>query len=144
MINSYLPGKALLWFMGLYHGAVGVLLIVSGELSIEFASLALGYTVEGSPALGIAGELLGCYMVTFGLMLLLAVTNPLKYRAVLTVAMALIAVRLIQRVVFADKVIEVFEVPEARYWGSCLFVALLGVGVFLFWRQLGRPSPATA
>ena len=37
-------------------GAAGILLISSGELTIKFAGAALGWTIEGSPALGAAEE----------------------------------------------------------------------------------------
>ena len=137
MNESYLAGRGLLAFMVLYHGLAGVLLIVSGDLSIQFAAAVMGWTIEGSPALGIAGEILGCYLIGFALMLVLAMRDPVRHRGVLLVAVGFIALRVIQRVVFADKVMTVFSVPETRYWISCAFVALLGVGLFLFWRQLG-------
>ncbi len=141
MRNSLLAGKALLWFMAAYHFLVGALLIVSGEASIRFASVALGYTIEPDPALGVAGEVLGCYMIAFGLMLALVARDPHRYRSMLLVAAAFVAVRIVQRIVFADKVIEVFAVPEARYWGSCVFVALLGFGLLVFWRSLASARP---
>ncbi len=144
MRNSLLAGKALLWFMAIYHVLVGVLLIVSGELSIRFASLVLAYAIEPSPALGVAGEVLGCYMIAFGLMLAVVARNPERHRDLLLVAAAFVAVRVVQRVVFADKVIEVFAVPEARYWGSCVFVTLLGLGLLVFWRSLPSARPAVA
>lgn len=138
MRNNYLPGKALLWFMLVYHGLAGILLIVSGELSIKFASVALGWTIDGSPALGIAGEILGCFLIAFACMLFVISTDPVKYRALLSVAIVLIVLRVGQRVYFSAKVIEVFQVPEFRYWTSTVVVLLFGVLLLLFRRQVGQ------
>lgn len=140
MKGSYLPGKALLWFMILYNATAGILLIASGELAIRFASLILGWTVEGSPALGIAGEILGCQLLAFALMLFVITLDPMRYRVFLNVAIAFVLLRLAQRVYFSDKIIETFHVPEARYWGSCVFVALLAAALFAFRSQLGRAA----
>lgn len=138
MKNDYLPGKALLWFMLLYHATIGVLLILSGELTIKFASVALGWTIEGSAELGVAGEILGCFLIAFACMLFVISTDPVKYRALLTVAIVLIVLRVGQRFYFSSKVMEVFQVPETRYWMSTGFVLLLGVLLFLFRQQVGR------
>ncbi len=138
MKNDYLPGKALLWFMLLYHASIGVLLILSGELTIKFASVALGWTIEGSAELGIAGEILGCFLIAFACMLFVISTDPVKYRALLTVAIVFIVLRVGQRFYFSSKVMEVFQVPETRYWISTGFVLLLGVLLFLFRQQVGR------
>ena len=117
MNKKLLPGKALLWFIVAYHVAVGVLLIT-------------------------AGELLGCCLIAFACMLFVIVLDSLKYQALLSIAIVLIVLRVIQRIYFADKVMEVFKVPELRYWTSCAFAALLGIGVFLFHRRLTRRAPS--
>ena len=142
MSKSYAAGKSLLWFMIAYHALVGIVLLTSGELAIRLANTGFGWMVEGSPPLGILGEILGCFLITFAAMLFVITLDPVKYSVLLNVALVLIVLRVIQRIVFADKVIEVFKVPEARYWASCAFVALLGVGLFLFRRQLARDARA--
>lgn len=124
--------------MLLYHASAGLLLIFSGELTIKFASVALGWTIEGSPALGIAGEILGCFLIAFACVLFVISTDPVKYRALLSVAVVLIALRVGQRIYFSAKVMEVFQVPETRYWISTGFVLLLGVLLLLFRRQVGQ------
>lgn len=144
MSNNYLPGKVLLWIMIAHHGIAGVLLIASGDLSLKFVSLAFGWTIEGTPTLGIAGEVLGCYLVAFALMLVVVTRDPEKHRALITVALALIVMRLAQRVYFSEKVMEVFQVPQARYWGSCGFVLLLAILLGLFRMQVGRATDAAS
>ena len=142
MNGSFGAGKALTWFIAVYHILLGGVLIVSGDLSIRIASLAHGWTIEGSPELGIAGEIVGCYVIAFGLMLAVAAIDPVKYRAFISVGIALIALRLLQRVVFADKVMATFDVAAGRYWGTFVWVLLLGVLLAVFRRQLGRAQAA--
>ena len=88
--------------------------------------------------------MMGCYLIAFALMMALVSRDPVKHRSLLLVAMALIALRLGQRLYFADKVMDVFRVPESRYWMSCGFVLLLLLALAAFWRQLGRDASATA
>lgn len=137
MGDRYLPWRVLLWVMCLYHVAVGLLLLFSGELSIRAAKLLQGWTIQGSPELGIVGEILGCYLIAFGLMLALAARDPVGYRDVLWVVVALCVVRLFQRLYFADKIAEVFQAEAAKGWVffatvlvlcSCLVFLRLKIG----------------
>ena len=138
------PVRTLLWVIALYHILLGVLLIYSGELSIRVADLMYGWQITGSPELGILGEILGCYAIAFGLMMAVAAGDPARYRSLLTVGIVLIALRLVQRLIFAGKVMEVFQVSAGRYWGAFLFV--LALGAALTWARLlvGRERGAAA
>ena len=128
------PVRVLLWVIAGYHIVLGVLLIYSGELSIRAADALYGWTIAGSPELGILGEILGCYAIAFGLMMATAAGDPVRHRSLLTVGVVLFALRLLQRVVFAGKVMEVFEVSSGRYWGAFLFV--LALAAALTWARL--------
>lgn len=135
------PAKALLWVIALYHIVLGLLLIYSGELSIRAADAMYGWQITGSPELGILGEILGCYAIAFGLMMAVAAGDPVRYRSLLTVGIVLIALRLLQRLIFAGKVMEVFQVSSGRYWSAFVFVLLLGA--LLTWvRLLARRETA--
>ena len=139
-MEKHQAGKILLWIISVYHILTGVMIIVSGELSIQFAKASYGWTVEGSPELGILGELLGCYAIAFGLMLAVAVRDPVAYRSLITVGVVLIALRLVQRAVFAGKMMEVFQVSAGRHWAGFVFILVLG-GLLAWYRvQLGREA----
>lgn len=125
------PAQILLWVIAIYHIALGVLLIVSGDLSIRAADAFYGWQIDGSPELGILGEILGCYAIVFGLMMVTAARDPVRYRSLLSIGIVLIVLRLIQRAYFAAKVMEVFQVSPGRYWGAFLFV--LAIGAALTW-----------
>ena len=129
--------RIFLWVVALYHIVLGALLIYSGELSIRVADLLYGWQITGSPELGIVGEILGCYAIAFGLMMAVAAGDPVRYKSLLTVGIVLIALRLLQRLLFAGKVMEVFQVPSGRYWGAFVFVLLMGA--LMTWvRMLAR------
>jgi hypothetical protein len=146
MDKSYPLGKLLLWTIAIYHAVLGILLFVSGELSIQAAKALMGWTIVGSPTLGIVGEILGCYFIAFGLMMAIAAMNPVSYRAFITAGIVLIVLRLFQRLVFSGKVMEVFEVSTGRYWGAFVFVLLIGAALTLLrvqiQRDLGAAKPA--
>ena len=138
MDKSHLAGRLLTGFIGVYHLCTGLMTMFSGELTIRMAKSLAGWTIEGSPAMGIVGEVLGCYLIAFGLMMLAAAVNPIKSKSFITVGLVLIALRLIQRLVFSAKVIEVFQVDAARHWGAFVVVAAMGLGLLIFRIRLAR------
>ena len=138
MKNSRLPVKVLLWVIASYHIATGILIIASGDLSLEFARTFYGWTIDGSPELGILAELLGCYAIAFGLMLATAAKDPVRYRSFLTVGVVLIALRVFQRLYFAGKIIETFQVDPGRHGLATAFIFLLGAALAAFRFQIDR------
>ncbi len=140
MGGSLTWGRVLSAVVGVYHVVVGILLIASGDLSLRAAKAVAGWSIEGSPAMGIVGEILGCYLVAFGVMMLLAARDPIGGKHLLTVGLLLIALRVGQRLVFSEKVREVFQVPAAQHWGALLLVAAIGVALLVFRLQVERAS----
>jgi hypothetical protein len=116
-------------FVGIYHIMLGILLIFSGEMAINAAKSFAGMTIIASPQFGVIGEILACYFIAFGLMMGLAAWNPIKNRSLITVGLVLFVLRLLQRLIFAEKAIEVFQMSSTRYWG--FFVILLVISLIL-------------
>lgn len=135
--------RIVLWFVATYHLLLGLLLLFSGELSIKALKTLAGAHIEGSPQLGIAGEILACYILAFGLMMATAAWNPVKNRAMISIGLLLIALRLFQRVYFADKVMRVFQVPAANYWSATALAALLGLLLAAFRLRIYRQMQAS-
>lgn len=127
-----------------YHLATGAVLIWSGDLSIRLARTLYGWTIEGSPELGILGELLGCYAIAFGLMMAVAARDPVAYRSSITIGVALIVLRLFQRAYFSAKIIEVFQVAPARHWTAFVLLLLLAAGLVLLRWHVSRAPGQTA
>lgn len=135
MKKTYTGWRALLWFIATYHLILGLLLLFSGELSIRALKVFAGATIEGSPQLGIVGEILACYLLAFGLMMGIAAWNPVKNRAIITAGLVLIALRLFQRLFFAAKVMQVFQVTATHYWSATAIATILGLLLGMFrWR----------
>lgn len=129
MNQSYRVGRFVLALTGAYHLLVGLPLLVSGELSIRAARAFWGMTIAGSPELGVAGEILSCYMLAFGIMMLAAAKDPVKNRACVSIGAALCGLRVLQRLVFAGKTMAVFSITPARYWAHT--GAVLAIGLVL-------------
>ncbi len=132
MNKKLLPYRILAGFVGVYHIMLGLLMLFSGEMAIKAAKSMAGMTIIGSPALGIMGEILACYIIAFGLMMGLAAWNPIKNRSLITIGLVLFVLRLLQRIVFADKTMEVFQIPSTRYWAAFVIVLIISVifGIF--------------
>lgn len=127
MNKKLLPYRILAGFVGVYHIMLGLLLLFSGEMAIKAAKSMAGMTIIGSPELGVVGEVLACYIIAFGLMMGLAAWNPIKNRSLITIGLVLFVLRLLQRIVFADKTMEVFQIPSTRYWAAFVIVLIISV-----------------
>jgi len=129
MNKKFLPYRMLAGFVGVYHIMLGLLLLFSGEMAINAAKSMAGMTIIGSPQFGVIGEILACYFIAFGLMMGLAAWNPIKNRSLISVGLVLFVLRLLQRLIFAEKTMEVFQMSSARYWS--FFVILLAISIIL-------------
>lgn len=127
MAKRYIGWRMVLWLIAGYHLVVGGILLFSGELAIRLLKNLAGATIQGSPQLGIAGEILACYLLAFGLMMALGAWNPVKNRGVISIGVILIGLRIFQRVYFAEKVMAVFQVPAEKYWVATALAASLGI-----------------
>lgn len=142
MKNSYVGWRAALWFVSIYHVVMGVIMFSSGELALKVAKVIGGVNIQGSPELGVLSEILACYVIAFGLMMALAAWNPVKHRGALTVGLVLFALRTLQRFIFADKVIEVFQVAPASHYSGTAIVIAFAIVLGVFRLQLAKEKPA--
>jgi len=142
MRGSFIGWRAVLWFVAIYHVTMGGILFVSGELALKVAKLLGGVSISGSPEMGILGEILACYLIAFGLMVALAAWDPVKYRGALSVGLVLFALRSIQRLVFADKVIAVFHVPPVSHYTGTAVVIIFAVVLGLFRLKVAKSLTA--
>jgi hypothetical protein len=135
MERSFGLWRAIPAFVGVYHLLVGLLLMFSGEAAIKAAKVFGGMTIVGSPEMGILGEILACYILAFGAMMLVAAYDPAKNRACLSIGVVLCALRVLQRLLYGAKLMSVFQMDAAHYWSSLAVVTFLGIGLALFrWR----------
>ncbi len=129
------PWRAIPAFVGVYHLAVGLVLMFSGEAAIKAAKVIGGMTVVGSPEMGVLSEILACYLLAFGVMMLAAAYDPVQNRACLSIGVTLCALCVLWQLGFGGKMMSVFQVDAAHYWRSLAIVTVLGAGLALFrWR----------
>jgi hypothetical protein len=144
MKRPYAVWQVLLWIIALYHGAIGLILLGSGDQALKLAKSLAGMTLTGSPELGIIGEIFGCYLLAFALLMAAAAWNPVKNRAAVTIGLLLFVLRVVQRVVFAEKVMTVFQIPPVNYWVYGGVVLLLGGALGVFRWKLYRDMHGTS
>ena len=132
MKPTYLWGRVLAGAIAVYHIIFGLALLFSGELAIRLARLLAGLTVEGTPQMGVVGEIFGCYLLAFGLMMVFVVVDPVKNRSMISVALTLFVLRVVQRVVFASKTMAILGLSAAAYWPMALVVGAFALALALF------------
>jgi len=125
-------------FMSAYHLIYGAILMASGEVAIRLAKQVGGATIEGTPSIGIVGEILACYAMTYGVLLAMVTYNPSKYWRMIPGLLSLIVFSLFRGIVFSGKTIAVWQMEPVRHWLYSGFVALLGILLFLFWWRLRK------
>jgi len=76
--------------------------------------------------------------MTYGVLLAMITCNPIKYWKMIPGLLSLIVFSLFREIVFANKIIAVWQMDPARHWLYSGFVTLLGVLLFLFWRRLSK------
>jgi len=132
MDRKYIFWRIIIAVIGFYHIVAGLVLLFSGELALKLVHSFAGMTLTGSPELGIIGEIFGCYLLAFGLMMGIAAWDPIKKRDLLTVGLILFFLRIFQRLFFAQKVMTVFHIPSYKYWTAFVLIAFLGLLVGFF------------
>jgi hypothetical protein len=146
MSKTYTGWKVLLWFIAAYHALLGLLLMFSGELTIKAIKTVAGVAITGSPLLGVVGEILACYLLAFALIMAVAAWNPQKNRAAISVGLVLFALRLFQRICFAEKTMQIMQIPPVKYWSAAAIVAILAglMGIFRWQLYRDMHDPASS
>ena len=139
-----------------------VLRIVAGILCVH--SVVLGICLNGpesvvaalaaafldchsalEPSVILAARMLGAYMGFFGLAMGLVAWNPVRHRALLTLAVVLLVLRALQRFLHMDELQTVFGTSAAKSWlymGTMLVMAA-ACAFFRIWLLKNTP-PETA
>ncbi len=79
-------------------------------------------------------------MIAFGLMLLLAASNPVRYASIAYVAVALAALRIFERLYFASDLKAAFGIGLDRTIVTVIIVTLLNGGLLLLKPREGESS----
>lgn len=137
-MKTYLWGRLLAAVIAAYHLALGLALLFSGELAIKLVRVLGGMTVAGSPEMGVIGEIVGCYITAFGLMMIFVIVDPVKNRSLVSVAFSLFALRVFQRVFFASKTMSILGLAPSAYWPMAVVVGAIAVSLAVLRAQIAR------
>ncbi len=124
--------KVLLWLVCVTHLGMGIAGVVSPSLAQQVAKSFYGAQLEATPAAIHLVRIIGAYMIAVGVLGFVAARDPEKYRAIIVAVAILLAVRVAQRLVFAEEVQQTFGISAARIWfQSAYFAVLAGALLYL-------------
>jgi hypothetical protein len=140
-MTSHTPIKALAGFMGVYHLVMGVLGIWSGATAARAAQVLWHAQVTVDPQFSYLAKFLGAYVIAFGVMLLFVARDPVRYGPLVYVAALLGAIRIAERLIFANELKEAFGIGLDRTIVTAVIVLALNGGLILLKpREQARPG----
>jgi len=131
MMNKQLFLKIVLWLICLYHVFMGVAAFLSEDMAVWLADVVFGISLPVTPQISYLAKLLGVYVVVFGLMVAVAAFDPARHLSLLNIVIILYALRILNKLVFADLFTTAFAAPPYRTWLDIAMLAAFGGGVLL-------------
>jgi hypothetical protein len=128
--------KIILAAISAYHIIFGLFAFLSKDLAVQIGRSVFHMNIVLTDQMGYIINLLGIYAFVFGLFAALAAYRPAKYMHVIYIGIALYAMRLINRLVFAGTVRNAFGVPQSNLWLELILIIFFGVTLYLL-----RPEP---
>jgi len=142
-MKTYLGLRILAAFMGVYHVLMGLFGIVSGQMAARVGQVMWGAHVTVDAQFSYLVKFLAAYVIAFGLMLLFVAKDPVRYGSLVYVAALLGAIRIAERLIFADELQAAFSIGTSRTIGTVVVVAALNLGLILL-KPKASAQPATA
>jgi hypothetical protein len=125
--------KAYMWFIALFHFAVGIAVNVSPSMTRAIAA-AYGATVDWTPQFMYILHPLGAFMIALGVMAVAAAHDPLRYDWVVYGFVLLFAIRALHRLVFASVLASAFSIPASRNTINLVIFAAQAILLFALLR----------
>ena len=132
MNNDNREVKYLSYFVGIYHLVLGLVGALSEKLTVVMGELIFSANLTATDQFVYLVKYLGAYVIVFGCMMILAGTNPQKYRRLIEIGILLIAIRIFQRLYFASELQSAFGVGMERNLINILVIFAIAVGLYLF------------
>ena len=142
-MKTYLSLRLLAGFMGIYHVLMGLFGIVSGQMAARVGQVMWGAHVTVDPQFSYLAKFLAAYVIAFGLMLLFVAKDPVRYGSLVYVAALLGAIRIAERLIFADELQAAFSIGISRTIWTVVVVAVLNLGLILL-KPKSSDQPAAA
>jgi len=142
-MKTYLGIRLLAGFMGIYHVLMGLFGIVSGQMAARVGQVMWGAHVTVDAQFSYLAKFLAAYVIAFGIMLLFVAKDPVRYGSLVYVAALLGAIRIAERLIFADELQAAFSIGMSRTIGTVVVVAALNLGLILL-KPKASAQPAAA
>jgi hypothetical protein len=146
MSNWFRALQAVMWFVCLFHVAVGVGLNVAGMDFVDTMAKFYGAEVkEWSPQFLYILRPLGAFMLALGIAAAAAALDPRRYQAVIYAFVVLFVIRATHRVLLADDVQSIFGIENSRSMVQMVFFYGLAAALVVLERLVARePMHRTA
>jgi hypothetical protein len=123
--------RVVLTVVGLAHLLLGVAANLGPpEMLTKIVTQFYGASLDLTPQMHHVLRILGAFMVGIGLMALWACANPQRHQAVVFGIIAILIVRVVQRIVFAREISKAFDLSPTRLWLQVAFFALTALALF--------------
>lgn len=134
--NKWLKG--LLWFVAIYHILLGLLGIFAKDLAASLAGIFFNFNLTLTPEMYWVLNPFAAYLLIFGVFMALAASDPVKYKNVIFVGVALFAVRIVQRIVFFFAAPEglISNTDPVRNILVLVVVSAIGLGMYLLAKKV--------
>ena len=111
MRSAHLPIRCVLAVAGLAPLLWGLVAMVDGRLLVEMSGTLSRASFTLTPELDYVRKPLGIYVAMFGALLLYAMADPVRHRAIITWGALLLLGRGLQRLLITEELNRVFAVP---------------------------------
>ncbi len=146
-----LPARLVLGYVAIGHVLTSLLALVATDQAIAIGADLYGASFEPTDQFRYTIRALGAFQLALGILQMLAIRDPWRYTPVINVTLLVLALRILQRVLFAPLAMSAFGLSAARHWANTahmLVAALLLLAVRLALRtapqdQAAGRSPAT-
>lgn len=132
-MKKHLILRVLAGIVGIYCILLGLCLNGPHTMIAGLATGFLDYELPEDSSLVFAARMIGVYMGFFGVTMGLVAWNPIRNRALLTVAVVLLVLRAIQRLVYFDELRVAFGISTQKNWGYVTTMVVLAA-LFLVFR----------
>ena len=142
-MNPKLALQILLGLVGLAHLILGLLAnLVSPELLTKITALSYGATIDVTPQLHHLIRMLGAFMIGVGGLAFVAARDPQHHRAIIIGIIAILVLRVVQRVLAMDEVTAAFGLSTTRVWMQAGFFLAIAAVLLALLPPRNAPEPA--
>ncbi len=131
------PIKFIAGLVGIYHITIGILGTLSGNIAAEIGRMLFQAQIDVTPQFSYMAKYLGAYVIAFGTMMLVIAKDPVKYRGLIDVAVLLIAIRVLDRIIFASELKAAFGIGFTQSIITISVISIVGLLLLIFKPKAG-------